>query len=180
MAGYERHELERKGWPTAAEIRDRFPEAMHREFLRRAIASARRAGIEERTGFPFGALIVDRGGRVASDAPNRVAADFDPTAHAEVRAIRLACASLKAIRLEGCLLYASSEPCPMCLSAAYWASVDGVVFAAGADDSAAINGFDDAFLYRQVAEPAASRRLPTFNLMRDEALAVLKEYDARG
>ncbi|MDG3004812.1 nucleoside deaminase [Paludisphaera mucosa] len=177
MAAYGRHEVERRAWATSAEIRDRFPESRAREFLLRAVANARRAGIEERTGFPFGAVIVDRDGAVVADGRNHVFANFDPTAHAEVQAIRAACAALKVVELKGCILYSSSEPCPMCLAAAYWAGVDGVVFGASAADAAEINGFDDAFLYGQLAEPASARRLPTIGLSRDEAVAVLKAYD---
>ncbi|WP_165069168.1 nucleoside deaminase [Paludisphaera rhizosphaerae] len=149
------------------------------EFLRRAIANARKAGLEEQTGFPFGAVIVDRDGGVVADGSNHVMAHFDPTAHAEVQAIRAACAARRTIRLEGCILYSSSEPCPMCLAAAYWAGVDGVVFAATAADAAAINGFDDAFLYREFAAPRAERRLPTADLIGDEAIVVLKEFNER-
>lgn len=179
MRGYERHEVERRAWSTSAEIRGRFPEAATREFLRRAIANARKAGLEEQTGFPFGAVIVGRDGEVVADGSNHVMAHFDPTAHAEVQAIRAACAARRAIRLEGCILFSSSEPCPMCLAAAYWAGVDGVVFAATAADAAAINGFDDAYLYAQFALPRAERQLPTAALPEDEAIVVLREFDER-
>ncbi|OJW23757.1 MAG: hypothetical protein BGO49_00435 [Planctomycetales bacterium 71-10] len=159
-------------------MRDRFPEAKTREFLRRAIANARKAGLEERTGWPFGAVIVDRDGVVVADGSNHVFANFDPTAHAEVQAIRAACASRRVISLAGCILYSSSEPCPMCLAAAYWAGVDGVVFAAWAEDAASINGFDDAYLYALFARPPASRPLPMLEALREEAVEVLKEFDA--
>lgn len=178
MAAYERHEVERRAWATVSEIRHRFPETKTREFLRRAIANARKAGLEERTGWPFGAVIVDRDGVVVADGSNHVFANFDPTAHAEVQAIRAACANRRVISLAGCILYSSSEPCPMCLAAAYWSGVDGVVFAARAKDAASINGFDDAYLYDQFALPAASRPLPMLEALREEAVEVLKAFDA--
>jgi len=178
MVEYPRHEVERRAWATPEEILARRPEPAHREFLRRAIANARKAGIEERTGWPFGAVIVDREGNVVAEGSNHVMANFDPTAHGEVQAIRAACAKLRVISLEGCVLYSSSEPCPMCLAAAYWAGVDGVIFGATAADASEINGFDDAFLYREFAAPASRRGLPTAGLPRDEAVAVLREFDA--
>lgn len=169
----------RRDWATAEEIQGRFSDEAARGFMRRAIANARKAGIEERTGWPFGAVVVDRDGRVAADGSNHVFANHDPTAHAEVQAIRAACASLKTINLEGCILYSSSEPCPMCLAAAYWSGLDGIVFGALADDAAAINGFGDAFLYSEIAAPHAARQLPVVDLLRDEAVAVLREYQSQ-
>jgi tRNA(Arg) A34 adenosine deaminase TadA len=169
---------DRATWATAGEILGRFPEEESRAFMRRAIANARKAGIEEKTGWPFGAVIVDREGRVLGDGSNHVFANFDPTAHAEVQAIRAACAAIKSFSLEGCILYTSSEPCPMCLAAAYWSGVDGIVYGALADDAAIINGFGDAFLYGQLALPPAERKLASVDLLRDEAVAVLRDYQA--
>lgn len=102
-------------------------------------------------GGPFGAVIV-RGGVVVATGQNRVTRDHDPTAHAEVVAIRRACADLADFRLTGCTLYASCEPCPLCLSASLWARVDRVVFAADRDDAAA-GGFDDRAFYDLFATP---------------------------
>ncbi|WP_165251015.1 nucleoside deaminase [Paludisphaera soli] len=169
---------DRANWATAGEIRGRYSEEASRGFMRRAIANARKAGIEEKTGWPFGAVIVGRDGQVLGDGSNHVFANFDPTAHAEVQAIRAACAAIKSFSLEGCILYTSSEPCPMCLAAAYWSGVDGIVYGAGADDAAIINGFGDAFLYGQFALPPAERKLANVELLRDEAVAVLRDYKA--
>lgn len=109
-------------------------------------------------GGPFGALIV-RDGVVLAEGMNRVTAHQDPTAHAEVVAIRAACQASGSFELRGCELYTSCEPCPMCLAAAYWARLDRVYFAASREDAAAA-GFDDEFLYREIAKPLDERQLP--------------------
>ena len=108
-------------------------------------------------GGPFGAVIV-KDGAVLALGRNRVTADLDPTAHAEVVAIRAACRVLSDFALPGCTLYASCEPCPLCLSAAYWARIEAVYFAASRHDAAAA-GFDDAFLHAELAKPPAERAL---------------------
>ena len=99
----------------------RFPKEKHEEFMRRAIANSRKAGVEYKTGGAFGAVIVDNEGKVIADGMNHVVAQNDPTWHAEMHAIRQACALLKKPKLDGCILYTSSEPCPMCLATVYWA-----------------------------------------------------------
>ena len=109
-------------------------------------------------GGPFGA-VVTRDGRIVGEGGNRVTADLDPTAHAEVEAIRRACRTLGTFSLEGCVLYASCEPCPMCLAAAHWARVDRIVFAADRHDAAAAD-FDDAVLYDELSLPPERRRTP--------------------
>lgn len=147
----------------------------HEAFLRRAIALAMK-NVETGNGGPFGAVIV-RAGEVVAEAGNSVFTTNDPTAHAEVNAIRAACARLGVFRLEGCTLYTSSEPCPMCLAACYWAHVDRIFFAANAEDAARA-GFDDAFLYRELALPAAERTLPVKELLREEAQASFAAWDA--
>lgn len=114
-------------------------------------------------GGPFGAVIV-KDGEVIARAANRVTLDHDPTAHAEVRAIREACTRLGTHDLAGCVLYASCEPCPMCLGAAYWARLDRLVYAASREDAAAA-GFDDDFIYRELALPPGARRLPAGRLL---------------
>ena len=101
----------------------RFPKEKHEEFMRRAIANSRKAGVEYKTGGAFGAVIVDKDGNVIADGMNHVVAQNDPTWHGEMHAIRQACALLKKPKLDGCILYTSSEPCPMCLATAYWAAV---------------------------------------------------------
>lgn len=110
-------------------------------------------------GGPFGAVIV-KDGQVIARGKNRVTASHDPTAHAEIVAIRAACAALGTFTLAGCVLYSSCEPCPMCLAACYWARLDAIHFAATRDDAAAA-GFDDAFLYEELTRPLDQRRLPT-------------------
>lgn len=109
-------------------------------------------------GGPFGA-VVTRGGVVVAEGANRVTLDRDPTAHAEVVAIRAACAALGTHDLSGCELHASCEPCPMCAAAIHWARLDRVVFAADRHDAAAA-GFDDALLYAEIPLPPAHRALP--------------------
>ena len=142
-------------------------------FLREAIALAR-AGAASGVGGPFGAVIVHEG-RIVSRGQNHVTSANDPTAHAEVVAIREACAALKRFHLAGATLYTSCEPCPMCLAAAYWAHVERIVYACTRDDTAAI-GFDDAFLYRELAAPAAARRIPAIPQLRDEGLVAFGEW----
>ena len=119
-------------------------------------------------GGPFGAVIV-RNGEVVATGTNRVTANNDPTAHAEVSAIRAACAKVQNFKLEGCTCYTSCEPCPMCLSALYWAGVSRIVYGNTKDDAKAIN-FDDSFIYDEIAKPYAQRTIPCQNLMREEAL----------
>lgn len=138
----------------------------HETFLREAIKLA-----EENVangGGPFGALIVKDGVIVATGV-NRVTASNDPTAHAEICAIREACETLKTFSLQGCTLYSSCEPCPMCLSAIYWARVDKLYFAASRLD-AHNAGFDDDFLYREITVPISQRAIATFNPNLSDAL----------
>jgi guanine deaminase len=165
-----------KVWVTSEQVRDRFPLAKHQEFMRRAIANSRTAGVEKRTGGAFGAVIVDRDGRIIADGSNQVVANNDPTWHGEMHAIRTACARLKTIKLDGCILYTSAEPCPMCLATAYWAGLDGICYGALVADSKEFGGFDDAFIYEEFAKPTAERKIPELPLLRDEAVVVWKEY----
>ena len=109
-------------------------------------------------GGPFGAVVA-RGGEVVATGVNRVTATNDPTAHAEVVAIRAACATLGSHQLDGCEVYCSCEPCPMCLGALYWARPSAVVYAATAEDAARA-GFDDRFIVQELAKPAQARGLP--------------------
>lgn len=146
----------------------------HEEFLRRAIARAVK-NVASGKGGPFGAVIV-RGGKVLAEAGNTVFATNDPTAHAELNAIRAACQELAAFRLDGCTLYTSSEPCPMCLAACYWSHLDRIYYAAGAEDAARA-GFDDAFLYRELTLPAGERSLPLKQILREEAQACFAAWD---
>lgn len=145
-------------------------------FMRRAIELSR-LHMEAGEGGPFGAVIVKEG-EILGEGWNRVTSSHDPTAHAEVVAIRQACAKLGAFQLRGCEIYTSCEPCPMCLAAIYWARLDRVWFANGREDAAAIQ-FDDAWLYREVALPLEARSLPATQLLRDEALAVFQSWDRK-
>jgi tRNA(Arg) A34 adenosine deaminase TadA len=136
------------------------------EYMRQAIALAI-DGVERGFGGPFGALIV-RAGHVIGRGQNRVLVDNDPTAHAEVVAIREASAALGDFRLVDCTLYTSCEPCPMCLASAMWARLDRIVYAGSSEDAAAV-GFDDAFFYDELEKPLGARALPMEQLLRQEA-----------
>jgi guanine deaminase len=127
-----------------------------------------------RDGGPFGAVIT-RGSKIVARGWNKVTSTNDPTAHAEVTAIRAAAAAAGAFVLRGCVLYTSCEPCPMCLAAAYWARLDRIVFAATRADAAAA-GFDDAEIYEELARPLPSRKLPMREALREQALAVFNEW----
>ncbi|MGA3203236.1 MAG: nucleoside deaminase [Bryobacteraceae bacterium] len=125
-------------------------------------------------GGPFGAVIVkDR--RVVAEGTNSVTSANDPTAHAEMVAIRAACAALGTFQLDGCDLYTTCEPCPMCLGAIYWARPARVYFAGSAADAAAA-GFDDAFIARQIALPRAERKIPFIETMREESLECFRAW----
>jgi tRNA(Arg) A34 adenosine deaminase TadA len=164
---------------SSEQVMARFPREKHEEFLRRAIANSRKAGVQYKTGGAFGAVIVDRNGNVLADGLNHVVAQNDPTWHGEMHAIRQACALLKKPKLDGCILYTSSEPCPMCLATAYWASLDGIIYGATVEDSKKYGNFDDAFIYEQLAKPVNERSIPEQSLLRAEAVKVWKEYHDR-
>src|ERR1035437_130681 len=140
----------------------------HPDFLRQAIALATR-NVVTGAGGPFGAVIV-RDGQIVAEAVNTVTAALDPTAHAEVNAIRKAAKALGTFSLAGCQLYSSCEPCPMCLAAAYWARVDAIFYGASAS-AAARAGFDDAFLYDEMRKSPVERKLPATQLLSTEAWA---------
>lgn len=148
----------------------------HEIFMRHAVRlSAER--MREGHGGPFGAIIV-RDGAVVAEGWNCVTSSNDPTAHAEVTAIRRACQVLGSFSLKGCDIFTSCEPCPMCLSAIYWARLDNVYFANSREDAAAI-GFDDALIYAEVSKPIAERIIPTVKLPVPEAAAVFAEWQAK-
>lgn len=134
-----------------------------------------RAGMIARHGGPFGAVIVGPDGRQVAEGCNRVTSSNDPTAHAEVTAIRAACAALGTFDLAGCTLYTSCEPCPMCLGAAYWAHVDAIVYGATREDAARA-GFDDAFIYEELALAPGARRLPMTRAGAEQAVALFEEW----
>lgn len=129
-------------------------------------------GIERGTGGPFGAVVV-KNGQVVGKGCNKVATTNDPTAHAEVVAIRDACQNLNTFQLNDCEIYCSCEPCPMCLSAIYWARIDKIYFANTKNDAANI-GFDDAFIYEEIEKPFDKRSIPTETMMRNEAQQVFE------
>ncbi len=144
------------------------PAEANPEFLRRAIALATR-NVLTATGGPFGAVVV-RDGKIVGEGANSVTSTNDPTAHGEVNAIRAAAKALGTFSLAGCVLYTSCEPCPMCLSAAYWARLDAVYYGASAADAARA-GFDDAFLYAELRKDTGQRKLNATQLLADEAWA---------
>lgn len=125
-------------------------------------------------GGPFGAVIA-RNGEIVATGTNRVTANMDPTAHAEVSAIRAAAAKLGTFDLSGCEIYTSCEPCPMCLGAIYWARLDRIYYGNNQHDAAAI-GFDDAFIYEELAVSPAERRLKMEALLPDEAIAAFDAW----
>ncbi len=119
-------------------------------------------------GGPFGAVVIRNGEVLAAEA-NSVTRTNDPTAHAEVNAIRAACAALGTFQLDGCDVYTSCEPCPMCLAALYWSRCRAIYYGNTAADAAAA-GFDDSFLYREVSLPLDQRRIPIAQILREEAI----------
>ena len=128
-------------------------------------------------GGPFGAVIV-KDGDVVAEGANEVTSTKDPTAHAEILAIRAACAKLGAFDLHGCEIYTSCEPCPMCLGAIYWARLSRVYFANAAADSSSI-GFDDSLIYREIPLPLAQRAIPMIQMMREQALAAFQAWQEK-
>lgn len=145
-------------------------------FMLRAIELAR-SSIESNTGGPFGCVIT-RNDQIVGEGVNQVTSTNDPTAHAEVVAIRKACANLNSFQLEGCVVYTSCEPCPMCFGAIYWARPERIFIACDRDDAAAA-GFDDAFIYKELCGDGSSRKLPTLSLLRDEGLKVFETWIAK-
>lgn len=129
----------------------------HLPFLKEALRLAKE-GMAAGQGGPFGAVVV-KDGEIIGRGYNRVLGSNDPTAHAEVTAIREACSHLGSFQLEGCVIYSTCEPCPMCLGAIYWARPDALYFAATREDAAAA-GFDDAHIYRELALPLEARSIP--------------------
>ena len=149
---------------------------MRADFMRAAIRLAR-TKMRANCGGPFGAVVVRRG-KIIARGWNCVTSANDPTAHAEVTAIRAACRKLKTFQLADCELYTSCEPCPMCLSAIYWARIRKIYYANTRRDAARIQ-FDDDWLYREVARPMARRKLAMRQLLRSEALPVFAEWLAK-
>ena len=149
---------------------------MKTRFMREAIRISREM-MRRNQGGPFGAVIVRRG-RIIARGWNQVTSQNDPTAHAEIVAIRRACARLRTFHLPDCEIYTSCEPCPMCLAAIYWARLKKVYYANTRRDAARIE-FDDDFIYRELARPISRRRLPMEQLLRREAARVFAEWQAK-
>jgi guanine deaminase len=147
---------------------------MDKAFMARAIELSV-ANVRSGSGGPFGTVIV-KDGFIVAEAANQVTATNDPTAHAEVMAIRQACQKLGFFELKGCELYTSCEPCPMCLGAIYWARIDRVYFGGRAGDAAKA-GFDDSAIYDEITQPHAEREIPMIPLMREEALAAFRAWE---
>lgn len=149
-------------------------EEIHKKFMKMAIDLSR-SGMVQGKGGPFGCVIV-KDGKVIGQGFNSVLDTNDPTAHAEVVAIRDACKNLGSFQLEGCYLYTSCEPCPMCLGAIYWARPERVFFANTKKDAAAI-GFDDQFIYDELELPLNKRKIPFSQLSKEAAKKVFKEWE---
>lgn len=143
-------------------------------FMRRAISLAQK-GIDSNSGGPFGAVVVKEG-EIVGEGCNQVTSTNDPTAHAEVVAIRNACKNLDSFQLDGCILYTSCEPCPMCLGAIYWARPSKIFYAATHIDAANI-GFDDQFIYEEIEREARDRQIKIVNLLREEGLKIFKNWE---
>jgi guanine deaminase len=144
--------------------------------MKRAIELSREM-METGTGGPFGALIV-KGGVIVAEGANRVTTSNDPTAHAEIGAIRAACAALGHFSLAGCEIYTSCEPCPMCLAAIYWARLDRIYYGNSRTDAARI-GFDDEFLYTEITQPIAERQIPLQRLLPSEAKQTFDAWELK-
>lgn len=142
-------------------------------FMREAIALAKR-GMEQNQGGPFGAVIV-QSGKIIGRGHNQVTSRNDPTAHAEVVAIREACQYLGRFQLSDCEIYTSCEPCPMCLGAIYWARISRIIYACDREDAAAID-FDDQFIYDELQKALTDRHIPIEQVLRAESLLLFKEW----
>lgn len=142
-----------------------------RQSIRLAVENVRNGG------GPFGAVIV-KDGEVIGTGVNRVTPNNDPTAHAEIQAIRVACQKLRTFQLDGCELYSSCEPCPMCLGAIYWAHISHLYYGCNQYDADKI-GFGDAFIYKEFALDSSKRKLPTETLLRDEAIVAFTEWESK-
>lgn len=159
--------------PLAPDVRDPQVKADRESFMRRAIDLSQQK-MDENCGGPFGAVIV-KGGKIIAEGWNQVTSTNDPTAHAEMVAIRNACKAVGDFSLSGCEIYTSCEPCPMCLAALYWARVDRIYFGNTREDAGRI-GFDDDFIYREFGVTEDKRSLPIQMFLRDEAKIVFENW----
>jgi guanine deaminase len=149
---------------------------MHNRFMTRAIQLSLE-NIQSGRGGPFAAVIV-KDGEIVAEGTNCVTSTNDPTAHAEVVAIREACKKLNNFELKGCQIYTTCEPCPMCLGAIYWARPSRVYFANTAADAAQA-GFDDSLIYEEIPRPHAQRKIPMIPMMREEALEAFRVWKSK-
>jgi guanine deaminase len=145
----------------------------HHELMEEAVSLAIQ-GMQQNEGGPFGAVVV-KDGKIIGRGFNRVISTNDPTAHAEVVAIREACKNLNSFQLDGCIIYTSCEPCPMCLGAIYWARIDSMYFACTKKDAAAI-GFDDAFIYEELPLSLGDRKIKGIEINRAEGLKAFEMW----
>lgn len=143
------------------------------KFMRRAIALAEK-GMNSNEGGPFGAVVV-KDGVIIAEGNNGVTSTNDPTAHAEVVAIRRACEKLKSFQLDDCIIYTSCEPCPMCLGAIYWARPKKVFYACDKIDAAKID-FDDQFIYDEIEKPIGGRNIPFVSILKEEGVQVFNNW----
>ncbi len=156
---------------------DKMENTSQQEFFMRIAIQVSEEKMLSGKGGPFGAIVV-KNGRIIAKGWNEVTSRNDPTAHAEVQAIRKACKKLGSFDLSGCELYTSTEPCPMCLGAIYWARPTRVYYGNTRKDAAAI-GFDDDFIYREIPLPAVKRKIPFVNLLRQEALVAFRRWETK-
>lgn len=147
----------------------------HDEFFMRRALELAQIGVD--AGGPFGAVVV-KNGEIVGEGYNQVTPNNDPTAHAEIVAIRNACEKLNSFQLDDCTLYTSCEPCPMCFGAIYWARPQRVFFAATHADAARV-GFDDSFIYEEMTRPIEARKIKSVNLMRAEGLEIFERWAAK-
>jgi tRNA(Arg) A34 adenosine deaminase TadA len=168
---------ESAAWAQAASEGDPQAHEQRRQYMRQAIDISQQK-MDQNCGGPFGAVVV-KNGRVIAEGWNEVTSTGDPTAHAEMQAIRKAARALGDYRLEGCEIYTSCEPCPMCLAAIYWARIDRIFYANTREDAERI-GFDDDFIYREFALPENRRTLPSRMMLRDEAQIVFDNWMKKG
>jgi guanine deaminase len=147
-------------------------------FMRRAIELSAKTSLIDNAGGVFGSVIV-KDGRIIAEGANRVVAENDPTWHGEMEAIRKACQALGSFKLNGCILYTSAEPCPMCAAASYWAGIERVYYAATIHDALEYGGFDDTMIYGELCKPVGDRSIPSMQMLRAEAVEVWKKYKAK-
>lgn len=152
-----------------------FDQEQAEKFMRRAIELGRK-GMQAGDGGPFGALVV-KNGKIIGEGWNRVISSNDPTAHGEIAAIRDACRNISTYDLSGSELYTSGQPCPMCLSAIYWARLDRIFYGFDIEDAAQA-GFDDQLIFKELNKPSKQRRIPEIQMLKTEALKVLVDYTA--